>query len=149
MDFVSATTRPGIGRSITSPSLRAHDMIMRKFPAGFGCEVATRDAPCATIRDELHRRLYARPPLSVVLRDALPRIFYLSYHMNESNSDSRHEHCLEYRGWKTRGVRNETHCSRSGAFGCMFGVSNARDLGQWEAGDPAIREWYQALMQAG
>jgi len=33
------------------------------------------------------------------------------------------------------------------AFGCMFGVSNARDLGQWEAGDPAIREWYQALMQ--
>ena len=33
------------------------------------------------------------------------------------------------------------------AFGCMFGVANARDLGQWDAGDPAIREWYQALMQ--
>jgi len=24
---------------------------------------------------------------------------------------------------------------------------NARDLGQWEAVDPKIREWYQALMQ--
>lgn len=25
--------------------------------------------------------------------------------------------------------------------------SNARDLGQWEASDPALREWYQELMQ--
>jgi hypothetical protein len=33
------------------------------------------------------------------------------------------------------------------AFGCVMGVVNARDLGQWEATDPAIREWYQALMQ--
>lgn len=23
----------------------------------------------------------------------------------------------------------------------------ARDLGQWENGDPAVREWYQSLMQ--
>ena len=33
------------------------------------------------------------------------------------------------------------------AFGCVLGVANARDLGQWEATDSAIREWYQALMQ--
>jgi hypothetical protein len=33
------------------------------------------------------------------------------------------------------------------AFGCVLGVANARDLGQWEATDPVVREWYQALMQ--
>jgi hypothetical protein len=35
------------------------------------------------------------------------------------------------------------------AFGCVIGVVNARDLGQWGAinNDPAVREWYQALMQ--
>lgn len=33
------------------------------------------------------------------------------------------------------------------AFGCVIGVVEARDLGQWESTDPAIREWYQALMQ--
>jgi hypothetical protein len=33
------------------------------------------------------------------------------------------------------------------AFGCLIGVADARDLGQWEAGDSSIREWYQALMQ--
>jgi hypothetical protein len=33
------------------------------------------------------------------------------------------------------------------ASGCVIGAVNARDLGQWEATDPAIREWYQALMQ--
>jgi hypothetical protein len=32
-------------------------------------------------------------------------------------------------------------------FGCVIGVVRARDLGQWESADPAIREWYQALMQ--
>lgn len=26
-------------------------------------------------------------------------------------------------------------------------ITPARDLGQWETGDPDIREWYQALMQ--
>lgn len=26
-------------------------------------------------------------------------------------------------------------------------ISPARDLGQWEASDPAVREWYQSLMQ--
>jgi hypothetical protein len=31
-------------------------------------------------------------------------------------------------------------------FGCLAGA-NARDLGQWEAVEPAIRQWYQALMQ--
>ena len=25
--------------------------------------------------------------------------------------------------------------------------AHARDLGQWEAADPAVREWYQSLMQ--
>ena len=34
-----------------------------------------------------------------------------------------------------------------GIFGCLIGVVNARDLGQWGAVNPAIREWYQALMQ--
>jgi hypothetical protein len=33
------------------------------------------------------------------------------------------------------------------AFGCVFGVADARDLGQWETTDSAVREWYQALMQ--
>ena len=33
------------------------------------------------------------------------------------------------------------------AFGCVIGVANARDLGQWEAGDTMVRDWYQALMQ--
>jgi hypothetical protein len=36
-------------------------------------------------------------------------------------------------------------------FLCIFGYLNtgvnARDLGQWEAVDPEIRQWYQALMQ--
>jgi hypothetical protein len=32
-------------------------------------------------------------------------------------------------------------------FGCMIGAVEARDAGQWEATDPALREWYQALMQ--
>jgi hypothetical protein len=32
-------------------------------------------------------------------------------------------------------------------FGCLIESVNARDLGQWEAGDPAIKQWYQALMQ--
>ena len=26
-------------------------------------------------------------------------------------------------------------------------VSPARDLGQWEGGDPAVREWFRSLMQ--
>lgn len=35
-----------------------------------------------------------------------------------------------------------------GLLAAMFiGNVKARDLGQWEAGDPAIREWYQRLMQ--
>jgi hypothetical protein len=33
------------------------------------------------------------------------------------------------------------------AFGCLMNGVEARDLGQWEAGDPVVREWYQALMQ--
>ena len=37
------------------------------------------------------------------------------------------------------------------AFGVILGCSMrealARDVGQWEAADPAIREWYKSLMQ--
>ncbi len=33
-----------------------------------------------------------------------------------------------------------------GIFGCLIAVVNARDFGQWEAVDPEIRQWYQALM---
>lgn len=29
----------------------------------------------------------------------------------------------------------------------MLSTLFARDLGQWEAGDPTIREWYRSLMQ--
>lgn len=29
----------------------------------------------------------------------------------------------------------------------LIGTAQARDLGQWEAGVPATREWYRALMQ--
>lgn len=29
----------------------------------------------------------------------------------------------------------------------LIGPAAARDLGQWEASDPTIREWYQSLMQ--
>lgn len=33
-------------------------------------------------------------------------------------------------------------------FGLAFiATAFARDLGQWENGDPAIRQWYQTLMQ--
>ena len=32
-------------------------------------------------------------------------------------------------------------------FGCLNSAVNARDLGQWETVDPAIRQWYEALMQ--
>jgi hypothetical protein len=34
-----------------------------------------------------------------------------------------------------------------GIFGCLIVAVNARDLGQWDAVNPEIREWYQALMQ--
>jgi hypothetical protein len=32
-------------------------------------------------------------------------------------------------------------------FGCLSAGVSARDLGQWNAVDPAVRQWYQALMQ--
>ena len=32
-------------------------------------------------------------------------------------------------------------------FGWLATTASARDLGQWEAGDPEIKQWYQALMQ--
>jgi hypothetical protein len=32
-------------------------------------------------------------------------------------------------------------------FGCSMREALARDVGQWEAGDPAIRDWYKRLMQ--
>ena len=32
-------------------------------------------------------------------------------------------------------------------LGCLVSSVNARDVGQWENADPAIRQWYQALMQ--
>jgi hypothetical protein len=30
---------------------------------------------------------------------------------------------------------------------CVFAGASARDLGQWRNSDPAVRQWYQALMQ--
>jgi hypothetical protein len=33
------------------------------------------------------------------------------------------------------------------AAGVLTGPAGARDLGQWGASDPAIREWYKGLMQ--
>jgi hypothetical protein len=32
-------------------------------------------------------------------------------------------------------------------FGCLVGAVNARNLGQWGAVDPELRQWYEALMQ--
>lgn len=32
-------------------------------------------------------------------------------------------------------------------FGCALGSVRARDLGQWSNIDPAIKEWYEHLMQ--
>lgn len=32
-------------------------------------------------------------------------------------------------------------------FFLFFSAVHARDLGQWEGGDPAVREWFQTLMQ--
>jgi hypothetical protein len=32
-------------------------------------------------------------------------------------------------------------------FGFLMSATHARDLGQWESGNPEIRDWYQALMQ--
>jgi hypothetical protein len=34
-----------------------------------------------------------------------------------------------------------------GIFSCMMASVNGRDLGQWDAVNPEVREWYQALMQ--
>jgi hypothetical protein len=35
-----------------------------------------------------------------------------------------------------------------GVLAALFvGGVKARDLGQWENGDPAVKEWYQSLMQ--
>lgn len=33
------------------------------------------------------------------------------------------------------------------AFGALIGSVRAKDVGQWEASDPAVREWYKSLMQ--
>jgi hypothetical protein len=63
------------------------------------------------------------------------------------NTDSRHEHCLEKHGLENSGVCKMKRIVLVLAFGCVIGVVEARDLGQWEGTDPAIREWYQALMQ--
>ena len=32
-------------------------------------------------------------------------------------------------------------------LGCSMRAAIARDVGQWETGDPAIRDWYRSLMQ--
>jgi hypothetical protein len=32
-------------------------------------------------------------------------------------------------------------------FGCSMEEVPARDVGQWETGDPAVRDWYRSLMQ--
>jgi len=32
-------------------------------------------------------------------------------------------------------------------FSCLIAGASARDLGQWGGSDPAVRQWYQALMQ--
>jgi hypothetical protein len=61
-------------------------------------------------------------------------------------ADSRHEHCFaEYAG-KTQEceMKRIVLCL---VLSCVMGVVNARDLGQWDSVDPAVREWYQALMQ--
>jgi hypothetical protein len=62
----------------------------------------------------------------------------------------RHKHCFKYFRWET-GVRQMKRMFLvpmiGVVFGClMYGVS-ARDLGQWEAIDPAVKAWFESLMQ--
>ena len=52
-------------------------------------------------------------------------------------------------------IADRTMAVRAGAvflfamlwLGIVLSGAKARDLGQWEAGDPDVREWYRSLMQ--
>jgi hypothetical protein len=61
--------------------------------------------------------------------------------------DSRHEHCFNDLAGGAGAGRMKRIILCLGIFGGLISDVNARDLGQWEAVDPAIRQWYQALMQ--
>jgi hypothetical protein len=59
----------------------------------------------------------------------------------------RHEDCFECPAGEHRSERMKRIILCLGIFGYLGLGASARDLGQWEAGDPAIKQWYQALMQ--
>jgi hypothetical protein len=59
----------------------------------------------------------------------------------------RHEHCFSDLAGNRRSARMKRLILSLGMFGCLMGVVNGRDLGQWNAVNPEVREWYQALMQ--
>jgi hypothetical protein len=62
-------------------------------------------------------------------------------------SDTRHEHCFDYLAGSAGAGRMKRIILCLGILGCLISDLNARDLGQWEAVDPGIRQWYEALMQ--
>jgi hypothetical protein len=57
--------------------------------------------------------------------------------------DSRHEHCFNDLAGGAGAGRMKRIILCLGIFGGLISDVNARDLGQWEAVDPAIRQWYQ------
>src|SRR5581483_7248433 len=60
----------------------------------------------------------------------------------------RHEACFLVSAGDNRGVERMRRTILLLAMMCCSGAgANARDLGQWGSVDPALREWYQALMQ--
>jgi hypothetical protein len=63
------------------------------------------------------------------------------------SSDFRHEHCFSDPAGKRRNAWMKRIILCLGIFVWLIEVASARDLGQWDAANPEIREWYQALMQ--
>jgi hypothetical protein len=63
------------------------------------------------------------------------------------SNDFRHEHCLNDPAGKRRNAWMKRIILCLGIFGSLIELASARDLGQWDAANPEIREWYQALMQ--
>jgi hypothetical protein len=56
--------------------------------------------------------------------------------------------CDRFRPRTTPGLRLAAILVLSSAIGlALVSFAGARDLGQWKDSDPAIRDWYQSLMQ--
>jgi hypothetical protein len=67
--------------------------------------------------------------------------------MKIRRDDSRHEDCFLDRA-EIEGAHAMKRIILSFViFGCLVGAVNARNLGQWDAVNPELHEWYEALMQ--